>query len=59
MLLTSCALNDWQKTMNKRPVTKYWKLAIFWATIGFSANFSVSAPKCRCDDKHQNTCLKP
>ena len=39
----------------KRPVTVFWKLAIFWATMGFVANFTVRAPKCRPDDQQQKT----
>ena len=27
-------------------LTVFWKLVMFWAVIGFSANFTVKAPKC-------------
>ena len=44
--------------MNKRPVTVFKKLAIFLATMGFGANFTVRAPKCRTDNQEQNTYCK-
>ena len=38
-----------------RRLTVFRKLAIFWAVIGFSENFTLTAPKCRLDNKHQIT----
>ena len=55
MLLTCYGQIDQRKTVNKRPVTGFWKLAIFLATVGFGANFTVRAPKRRSDDQQQNT----
>ena len=55
MLLTCYGQIDQRKTLNKRPVTVFWKLAIFLATVGFGANFTVRAPKRRSDDQQQNT----
>ena len=37
--------------MNKRPVRVFCKLAIFWVTMEFGANFTVRAPKRRSDDQ--------
>ena len=39
--------------MNKRPVTVFCKLAIFWPTMGFGVNFIVRTRKCRYDDQHE------
>ena len=36
-------------------LTVFCKLAILWAVVGFSKNFSVKASKCDCDGKHQKT----
>ena len=36
-------------------LTVFCKLAILWAVVGFSKNFSVKAPKCDYDGKHQKT----
>ena len=55
MLLTCYGQIDQRKTVNKRPVTVFWKLAIFLATMGLGANFTARAPKCRSDDQQQNT----
>ena len=41
--------------MNKRPVTVIWKLAIFLATVGFGANFTLRAPERRSDDQQKKT----
>ena len=49
LLLTWYAQIDQRKTVNKRPVTVFWKLAIFLATMTFGANFTVKAPKRRSD----------
>ena len=40
-----------------RRLTVFWffKLAMFWALIGFSENFNVKAPKCNYDGEHQIT----
>ena len=35
-----------------RRLTKFFDVAIFWAVIRISEKFSVRAPKCRSDDKH-------
>ena len=40
---------------NKMTVTVFCKLAIFWAVIQFSKNFTVNAPKRNYDRKHQRT----
>ena len=50
MLLTRYVQRDQRKTVNKRPVRVFCKLAIFWTTMGFGANFIVRTPKCRSDD---------
>ena len=50
MLLTRYVQRDQRKTVNKRPVRVFCKLAIFWATMGFGVIFIVKTPKCRCDD---------
>ena len=55
MLLTYYAQIDRLKPMNKTPLTVLCKLAIFWTTTGFGANFTVRAPKCDFDDQQQNT----
>ena len=49
------SLIDQGKTVNKGPVTVFWKLAIFLATMGFVANFTVRAPKRRSNNQQQNT----
>ena len=54
MLGTQYAKIEQRKTVNKRPVTVVCKLAIFWAKMGFGANFTVRAPKCRANDQQQN-----
>ena len=36
-----------------RRLTFFCKLAILWAVIGFSKNFTVTARKCDYDAKHQ------
>ena len=36
-----------------RCLTVFCKLAILWAVIGFSKNFTVKAAKCDYDGKHQ------
>ena len=56
MLLTLYAQIDQRKTVNKRPVRVFCKLAIFWAIMEFGAKFTVRAPKRRSDDQQQNTC---
>ena len=38
-----------------RRLTLSCKLAILWAVIGFSNNFTVTARKCDYDAKHQKT----
>ena len=38
-----------------RRLTVLRKLAIFWAVIGFSENFTLTAPKCHSGDKHEIT----
>ena len=38
-----------------RRLTVFRKLAIFWAVIGFSENFTVKTPKCDYDVDHQIT----
>ena len=38
-----------------RRLTKFFNVAIFWVVIRISEKFSVRAPKCRSDDKHNNT----
>ena len=53
MLLTRYAQIEQRKTVNKTPVKVFCKLAIFWATIGFGANFTVRAPKCRPNDQQR------
>ena len=55
MLRTWYEEKDQRKTVKKRPVTVFCKLAIFWARMGFSVNFIVRTPKCRYDDQQQNT----
>ena len=40
---------------NEMTVTVFYKLAIFWAVIQFSKNFTVKAPKRNYDRKHQKT----
>ena len=40
--------------INMRRLTLFWKLAILWAVIRFSSNFTVTARKCDYDAKHQN-----
>ena len=42
------------KTMSKKRVTEFCKLAIFWVVMGLSYNFTVRAPRCRPDGKHHN-----
>jgi len=51
MLLTCYAQIDQLKTVNKSSLTVICKLAIFWNTVGFGANFTVRDPKCRTDDQ--------
>ena len=36
-----------------RRLTVFCKLAFLWAGIGFSDSFTVKAPKCDYDGKHQ------
>ena len=38
-----------------RRLTVSCKLALLWALIGFSDNFTVKTPKCDYDRKHQKT----
>ena len=38
-----------------RRLTLFCKLAVLWAVIGFSDNFTVKTPKCDYDRKHQKT----
>ena len=38
-----------------RRLTVFPKLAMFWAVIGFSENFTVKAPNCNYDGEHQIT----
>ena len=38
-----------------RRLTLFCKLAILWAVIGFSKNFTVTARKCDYHGKHQET----
>ena len=51
MLLTRYAQIDQKKTVNKTLVRVCCKLAIFWTTMGFGANFIVKTLKCRSDDR--------
>ena len=50
-LVTLYAQIDQRQTLNKRPVTVFWKLA----TMGFGANFTVRAQKRRSDNQQQNS----
>ena len=54
MLRTRYAELGQRKTVNKRPLAEWFKLAIFWATMGIGANFIVRTLKCRYDDQQQN-----
>ena len=38
-----------------RRLTVFPKLAMFWAVIGFSENFTVKPPNCNYDGEHQIT----
>ena len=38
-----------------RRLTKFFNMAIFWVVIRISEKCSVRAPKCRSDDKHNET----
>ena len=41
--------------MNKRPMRVFCNLDILLAEMALSATWTVTAPKCRSYDKHQNT----
>ena len=38
-----------------RRLTKFFNVAIFWGVLRISEKFSVRAPKCRSDNKHNKT----
>ena len=44
-----------QANYYKRRVRVFCKLAIYQAVIGLNDNFTVRAPRCRCDGKYHNT----
>ena len=41
-----------------RRVTRFCKLAIFWAVIGLSTKFTVTVLKCGSDDKQSKNSWK-